>query len=229
MKKLGIIGGIAPPSTVEYYKLLTKLYNKESQYPEYPNLMINSLDLNRVLPLLINGKTEDLAKLLLKEIEVLKMAGCTLVGIASNAAHLVITQVVKGSTLPIVSIIDAAKNVALSQNMKRLGLIGTKFVMNMKLYRNVFMDANLKIIVPNSSDQDFIHKRYIDELIHGEFNSKTKLEFINLILKFQKENKLDGIILGGTELPILLDMEELDGIPLLDTTRIHVEALLQAL
>lgn len=224
MTLLGIVGGIAPESTIDYYRRLVSIYRARRNDGTYPRILINSIDLNKLLALAGAGDLTAMADYLTQEVSVLAKAGAAVALFASNTPHLVFAAVQARSTIPLVSIVEAACLSAKSSGLKRVGLLGTKFTMQATFYPEVFSDHGIEVISPNLEEQDVVHSRYVGELIEGVFLAETRAQILAVIEAMVRRENLDGIVLAGTELPLLLRAEEIAGVPLLDTTGIHVSA-----
>jgi aspartate racemase len=229
MKLLGIIGGTGPESTMDYYRLFISTYRKHRPDGSYPPLLINSIDLTKLLSLV---STHDLATLtvyLLHEIRRLAQAGATLGLLAANTPHIVFDELQQGSPVPLISIVETVCEAAVSQQLKRVGLFGPRFTMQGGFYQKVFERKGIGLILPDIAEQEYIHTHYMTELVKGIFRSETREHFIAIARRLREKQGIDGLILGGTELPLLLrDESEID-MPLLDTTRLHVERAVEEL
>jgi aspartate racemase len=229
MKTIGIIGGIAPGSTIEYYRLLVDLYLRKYPDGNYPSIMINSINLKKMLDLIAAGRLKEVTAFLVEEIGRLEKAGAQIAILASNTPHLVFEEIQRDSPLPLVSIVEAAMETASELGLKKLGLIGTKFTMNGGFYPRVFSRAGIEICLPSSEEQEFIHEKYISELIRMNFLPETRERLTRIIERMKNEDGIEAMILGGTELPLILTDPRAAGIPLLDTTLIHAERVISIL
>ncbi|HJY76396.1 MAG TPA: amino acid racemase [Burkholderiales bacterium] len=221
MKTLGIIGGIAPASTIEYYRLLVAGWRE--RMPGYPPVLIDSIDLDRVLGMVASQAFGALTDYLSDEIQRLSRAGAHLALLASNTPHVVFDSLRERSPIPLVSIVEATCSAVRALGLKRPGLIGTRFTMQGSFYPEVFSKHGISLLKPSESDQAFIHDKYIGELAKGVFLTETRERILGIAGRMRKELRMDGLILGGTELPLLLRTDSLDGMPLLDTAKIHVD------
>ena len=229
MKLLGIIGGIAPGSTIEYYRLLVDGWRQRMPGKGYPPVIINSIDLDRMLAMVGAQEFGALSQYLLDEIQRLARAGAQLALLASNTPHVIFDTLRERSPLPLISIVEATCNAARALGLKRPGLIGTRFTMQGSFYPEVFSRHGMTVLRPGDADQAFIHEKYMGELVNGVFASQTRDRVLAIAERMRKELGMDGLILGGTELPLLLRAESHAGIPLLDTTKIHVAEALTCL
>ena len=229
MKILGVIGGIAPASTIEYYRLLIEGWRQKMPGRGYPPIIINSIDLDRLLAMVGAQAFGALSQYLLDEIQRLARAGAQLALLASNTPHVVFDTLRERSPLPLISIVEATCNAARALGLKRPGLIGTRFTMQGSFYPEVFSRHGMTLLRPGDAEQAFIHEKYMSELVNGVFSSQTRDRMLAVADRMRKELGMDGLILGGTELPLLLRADSHGGIPLLDTTKIHVDDALARL
>ena len=227
MKTLGIIGGIAPESTIDYYRTIIALYRERKPDGSYPPILINSIDLQRVLATVGAGQLDALADWMLTELEKLEGAGADFAIMASNTPHLVFDEIERRASIPLISIVAATCEVGRTRGLKRLALFGTKFTMQGRSYRDVFARKDIAVVVPDAADQDYIHEKYMGELVAGVFLPETRAGLLAVVDRMQEHANVDGVILGGTELPLILRDPAHDGIPLLNTTRIHCEAAVE--
>jgi aspartate racemase len=228
MKTLGIVGGIAPGSTMDYYRLLISEYREAKQDGVYPSILINSIDLTRLLDLVGGGRLEELTDWLVREVDRLARAGAELGILASNTPHIVFDELAARSAIPLLSIVEAASEAAGHLGLRSVGLLGTRFTMQGRFYPDVFGRRGIAVGVPSPEDQAYVHEKYLRELIPGEFRSDTRQDFLAVIERL-RQNGAEGVLLGGTELPLLLRATEAGGLPLLDTTRIHVRRAVAAM
>jgi len=224
MKTLGIIGGLGPEATIEYYRTIIAVYRERKPDDSYPQFLINSVDLSKVVALIRANDRASLIKYLLEEIQKLANAGADFGLIAANTPHIVFDDVEKQSLIPLLSIIRAAGAAAKERGLKKLGLFGTRFTMQGKFYPEVFSKAGIELIVPDPDDQDYIHDKYMNELVPGIFLPETREKLLAVVDRLKAKIDIDGIILAGTELPLILRDPAHNGIPFLDTMKIHAEA-----
>ena len=224
MKTLGMIGGVGPESTVDYYQRIVSLYRERNPDGSYPRLIINSIDLTRGRALIDANDRSGLTKYLVEEIQKLVKAGADFGLIAANTPHIVFNEVARESPIPLISIVEATCAAAKARGLKKLGLFGTRYTMQAKFFPDVFSKEGIALIVPEPADQDYIHEKYFDELVLGKFLPETREKLLSIVDRLKAKIDIDGVILAGTELPLILRDAAHNGIPLLDTTKIHVEA-----
>lgn len=226
MKTLGIIGGIAPESTVACYRQLIAAYRARTQDDSYPPILINSIDLTRMLGYASSGDLDGLAGYITAEVEKLARGGADVGMLASNLPHLVFDQIASRSPIPLISIVEAARDYAAAHGHKTLGLFGARFTMQSDFYDRVFAPAGIALVRPQGDDLIYVQEKYLGELAKAIFLPETR-EGLLAVVDRLKAQGIDGVILGGTELPLLLTEPSHNGIPLLDTGRIHVARVIE--
>ena len=224
MKTLGLIGGTGPESTIEYYRLLTAKYREQAD-GHSPPLIITSIDLKQMIDWMSTGNLAAVADGLTEEFERLHKAGADIGALTANTAHIVFDELQQRSPIPLVSMIEATCEEAQARGLKTLGLFGTRYTMQAPFYPNVFSRAGLKLVIPTQPEQDYVHEIYLGELLKDVFLPETRARLLEIADEMKHRDNIDGLILGGTELPLLLRAEVHNGLPLLDTTRIHVNKL----
>jgi aspartate racemase len=224
MKTLGIIGGVGPESTIDYYRSIIRLYRQRKGDGSYPEIVINSIDLKREMDLVEHNQLGELTTCLLEELEKLARAGADFGLIASNTPHIVFDDLRPRSPIPLISIVEATCEAAKTMDLKRVGVFGTSFTMQGRFYRDVFSRAGVELVVPDSKDQQYVHDKYMNELVNGVFLPETREGLLKIVDRLRQTRKIQGLILGGTELPLVLKEEMHNGLPILNTTKIHVEA-----
>jgi len=229
MKTVGIIGGIGPESTVEYYRFIIDGYRARQTDGSYPSIIINSIDLSKLIRWMNAGDLDSVTDYLVSEIEKLERAGVNFAVLASNTPHIVFKQVRARVSLPMISIVETTRDRARDLNLQRPALFGTRFTMEGKFYPEVFAEAGISIVIPNEVERAFIHEKYMGELLNNIFLPETREHLIAIVNQMKRRDGIDGLILGGTELPLILRDAEMEGVPFLDTTRIHVERIIEAL
>ena len=222
-KLIGIIGGIGPESTIDYYRLFVSIYRERRPEGGYPPLLINSIDLARALKLVSSNDLAGLASYLLEEIHRLARAGATHGLLSSNTPHIVFDEIEAASPIPLISIVDTACRAAAERKLKRVGLFGTRFTMQGGFYQKVFAREGIEVAIPESSDQKFIHDTYLNELVNGIVRPETRERYIAIARGMKSAQGIEALILGGTELPLLLRGAIDIGVILLDTAHLHVE------
>lgn len=222
MTILGIVGGIAPGSTVDYYRLLIDGYRAARPDGSYPPLIINSIDMTRMLGLIGAGRLDEVTDYLSAEIERLARAGAGVGLLASNTPHIVFDRLAERSPIPLISIVESAAQAASTLGARTVGLLGTRFTMEGRFYPDGFGRAGIAVRTPGAEDRAYVHAAYMGELVAGDFRPETRARVLDVIGRLQDAG-VEAVVLAGTELPLLLRGRDGSGIPLLDTTRLHVE------
>ena len=240
MKTVGIIGGVGPESTIEYYRLIIGAYRErasgtgvpsldsdaqDAPATSYPSIIINSVNVNRLLAWMKVGDLASVTDYLAAELERLARAGVDFGVIAANTPHIVFDELQERSPIPLLSIVEATRDEARARGMKRVGLFGTRFTMQAQFYPEVFSRAGMQIIVPNEEEQSYIHEKYLGELLNDIFSPETREGLLAIVDRMRAREDIEGLILGGTELPLILRDISHSGVPFLDTTRIHVDRI----
>ena len=227
MKRVGLVGGLGPESTVDYYRRIIEKWHRTDPATA-PALMIDSLDVRLALRLVKDDRPA-LVKYLRASVERLASAGVDFVALTANTPHVVFGELSAGSPVPLLSIVEACAHEAERRRLRRLILLGTQFTMDEPFYHDVFARHRLEVFVPAESDREWVHDRYVNQLLVGQFRDETRDELVALISRLKDEHDADGVILGGTELPLLLTTQTIADLPVLDTTDLHVAAIVERL
>jgi len=222
VKTAGVVGGMGPESTIDYYRLLIAEYRSRSRDGSYPPILINSIDLTRMVRLIETRELDALTDYLAGEVLKLATAGADFAVLSANTPHIVFDQVRARSPVPMISIVEATCEQALALGLKRVGLLGTRFTMQEEFYPAAFSRRGIAVVTPGSEDQAFIHEKYMGELLKGIFLPGTRERLLAIVRGLQERHHVDGIVLAGTELPLILRDAPDPGVPFLDTTTIHV-------
>jgi aspartate racemase len=224
MKILGIIGGLGPESTIDYYGRIIALYRERRRDGSYPQFLINSIDMRKGLDFMDANNLTGMADYLLEEIGKLARAGATFGLISANTPHIVFDEIASKSLIPLISIVEATCAAAKARMLKRLALLGTRYTMQATFYPKVFSREGIKLVLPDAKDQHYIHDKYLNELVSGKLLPETREGLLAIVDRMKVMRGIDGVILAGTELPLILRDADYKGVPFLDTTKIHCEA-----
>lgn len=227
MKTVGIIGGIGPESTIEYYRLILAGHRERQHDGSSARIIINSIDLKKLLDLVAAKAMPGVTDYLAGEVEKLAAAGADFGLLASNTPHIVFNDLAQRSRIPLVSIVEATCAAAKAQGLKKLALFGTRFTMMGGFYPEVFSREGIHLALPEPAEQDYIHEKYLGELVNGIIKAETRDGLLAIVTRMRKRDGIDGVILGGTELPLILPPGSKSDVPLLDTTRIHAQAVVE--
>ena len=225
MRKIGIIGGLSAESSIEYYKILVKEYNKIKGGASSPLLIIDSLDLEAVTNHVAKGEWDKVQQIILQSARNLESAGSEVIIIATNTMHKVFYEVEEKIDVPMISIIETTAESIQSRGFKKIGLLGTIYTMQSDFYHKVLLKYNIETIVPSQEDQEIINKVIFDELTYHILTAESKKKYQDVIERLHKKGA-EGVILGCTEIPLLIKQED-SPIPVFDTTTIHAMATLK--
>jgi aspartate racemase len=204
-------------------------YRERRPDGSYPSIVIDSIDMQKMLGLIAADELGAVTDYLTNEVERLANAGADCGLLASNTPHLVFEEVRRRSRIPLVSIVESACEAAKEMGLTKLGLFGTRFTMQGRFYPDVFSKARIALATPAGDEQTYIHDKYMNELVRGIFLPETRARLLAIVDRMREHDRIQGVILGGTELPLILRETAHAGIPLLDTTRIHVRAMVARL
>ncbi len=229
MVVVGIIDGIAPESTVDYYRGIIQQYRARAGHDRDPRILINSLNLTALVQLVTTNRLDELAGLLLEELGRLARAGADFGLLAANTPHIVFDPLVPATPIPLVSIVDATAAATHVGGFRSVALLGTRFTMEAGFYPPAFARLGIRVVLPNDEEREYIHGKYMGELIRGEFRPETRAGVLSVIQALRMRDPVDAIVLGGSELPLLLRDAPDFPCAMLDTTAIHVESVVSRL
>ena len=227
MATLGIVGGLGPESTIDYYRRILEAWERVEPGTA-PSIVIDSLDVRKGLRL-VETDLPALAEYLLESLRRLAGAGVDFAAMTANTPHIVFDDLAARSPVPLLSIVEVCAREARERGLRRLALLGTRFTMEAPFYPEVCARHGVAVAIPDDADRTWVHQRYVEELLRGDFRDDTRQQFIDLVRRLRDDQGVDGVILGGTELPLLLREPVIAGIPALDTTALHVAAIVERL
>jgi aspartate racemase len=221
---LGIVGGTGPESTIDYYRSLVATWRRRVPDGSYPRVIINSIEAGRVFKSLGDGDFAGVGRVLGPALMALASAGCERALLASNASHLALDKIDPPSPIPLIHIVDTARGAAASAGHRRLGLLGTRFVMESDLYPVRLKPAGLQVIIPSAEERELVHGIYFGELVQGIVRDESRQALTSVVDAMRLRDQIDAVILGGTELALILTEPTCAGIPVLNTAQIQVDA-----
>lgn len=227
MNIAGLVGGLGPESTIDYYRRILELWKAE-QPAMLPALVIDSLDVNRGIAL-VQSDRPGLADYLLASVERLHRAGCAFAAITANTPHVVFDEVAARSPIPLLSIVETCAEEAAARGLRCVGLLGTGFTMSAPFYPDVFGRRGIEVRTPDAQARAWLHDRYLGELLDGVFLDQTREGVAKIVTDLAEREGIDAVVLAGTELPLLIRSDRVAGLPLLDTTELHVRAIVRRL
>lgn len=220
-RRIGILGGISHESTLRYYELIhEKHYRSRGDY-HYPEVVVFSLDFQRFTDLEDRGDTEGYIGYIMEGVRSLEAAGAEFVVMAANSPHAVFDQVQEKAGVPLISIAEVTADEAMREGLRTLLLLGIRFTMRSTFYREVCGRHGIDVVTPSEVEQDEIDRIIFDELVRGIVGDESRRRLLEIIGGYD----VDGVILGCTELPLILGQEDA-GVRVLDTVELHVEAAL---
>ncbi|RBW56470.1 aspartate/glutamate racemase family protein [Tenacibaculum sp. E3R01] len=219
MKTIGLIGGITPQSTIMYYQVLNNLASKEYGDKHSAKVIINSVDFGEISKLQSEGKWDVLDGIMANAAKSLENAGATSILICANTMHLTIEAIRKVVQIPVIHIAEATGEQILEKKISKVALLGTKYTMEKTFYIDVLKSMGIEVIIPEKVDREIVHTIIYDELSKGVLKATSKEAYITIINKLENKGA-EGIILGCTEIPLLIQQEDVS-IPVFDTTTIH--------
>lgn len=220
MKKIGLIGGMSWESTQEYYRIINEEVRNRLGGLHSAKIVMDSVDFAEIEKLQHEGKWSQLGDMLAESAQNLERAGADCVLICTNTMHKCADQVAASVQIPLIHLAEATGELVKQQGLERIGLLGTKFTMEQDFYKGRLTEKfGLDVIVPNDEDREVIHHVIYDELCLGNVQGASKVKYLEIIRKMIDDGA-EGIILGCTEIPLLVSQEDVS-VPVFDTTYIH--------
>jgi len=227
MATVGLVGGLGPESTIDYYRRILEGWARHDPTTA-PSIVIDSLDVQRALDLVARDHAA-LAEYLLASLERLARAGATFVAMTANTPHIVFDDLAARAPVPLLSIVEVCAREARARGLRRVALLGTRFTMEAPFYPDVLARSGVAVVIPDEAERDWVHARYVGELLKGEFREDTRAGFVASVQRLRDKERVEGVVLGGTDLPLLLPTPTIAGLPALDTTALHVGAIVDRL
>lgn len=225
MKKLGLVGGMRPESTIPYYHDIVYGVSEKLGKNQFPKLTIENVNVFDILRLCGEQKYDELTDYLMEAIDNLTKSGAEFAALSANTPHIVFDRLQVRSKIPLISIVEAARDEAVKRHLRKIGLLGTIFTMTGDFFKSPFEKSGIEIVVPNETEMHFINDKISSELELGIVKEETLKRFQEIIGRMKKENDIEAVVLGCTELPLLLN-DEVSPVPCLDTMKIHIETLI---
>ncbi|HYQ57711.1 MAG TPA: amino acid racemase [Draconibacterium sp.] len=229
MKKIGIIGGLGPEATIDYYKAIINFFNLKNETGDnvYPEVVIYSVDMWKFVGYLNNNQKEEAVDYIVERLKSLEKAGVDFAILSANTPHLLFSEIQQKVSIPLISIVEACAREAKKLGVKKCGLIGTQFTMKNNFYQKVFQHFNIEIAVPDPVQIEYINQKVFNEIEVGIFKDDTKNAFLNILTEMKQKLGIEAVILGCTEFPLMFTEESYLEMPYLNTTKIHVEEILK--
>lgn len=220
MKTIGLIGGMSWESSKVYYELINKKVKEELGGSHSAKSIMASVDFSEIEALTFAGKWDEMGQMMAKVAQQLEAAGAESIILCTNTIHLVSSFITEAVSVPFLHIADATGESIKKQKLKKVGLLGTRFTMEKDFYSRVLLDNHgIETVIPNETSRQIVHDIIYNELVKGEIKEESREAFRQIVIELENEG-VEGIILGCTELPLLLSSQD-SNVPFFDTTRIH--------
>lgn len=220
--KFGIVGGIGPASTIDYYNGIIGLYTAKTN--KYPELVIESVDMNAMLDFFTHSDYDGICRLIVSALQNLKNAKASYAAIASNTPHIIFDKIKKISPLPLVSIIDETCKFTFSAGYKKVLVLGTSFTMKSGMYETALQKYQIDAVIPSLEDIKILHNIIFPNLENGIIIPEEKQKMISISETYISKYKINAVILGCTEIPLMIKENNLS-VPAINTTQIHINAI----
>ena len=219
---------MGPQSTMPYYMNIVYGVQNRTSKDFFPNLTIESLNVFEILKMIGEDRFEELTDHFVKALKNLKAAGADFAALTANTAHIVFDRLKEQSPLPLVSIVEATADEAAGRGLKKVALLGTRFTMERDFYKKPFERVGINVVIPNEDERRFIDEKIASELEYGTVLPETLERFVGIIGRMAADDGIEAVILGCTELPLLLN-DSVSPIPCLDTVKIHANTLIEGI
>ena len=226
MKKIGLVGGTGPESTLMYYKELNSRIDKLTGGKAMPDIAIESVNFRRAWEYVTTADYEKLSDYLAEKVNSLYNGGAEIISLTAATMHIVMDELAAKTKAELISIPKIISDEVVSLGMKKVGLLGTIFTMEQDYMKKDLLDAGVEVYIPEKEDRELVAKRIYEELEVGVVKESTLQEFVDIINKMKKDNGIEAVILGCTELPLLLNSENTP-LPCLDSVEIHIRKLIE--
>lgn len=227
LKTLGLVGGMSWESTAIYYRLLNEIVRERLGGLHSAKLLLWSFDFAEIAERQHAGDWQGAGALLVEAARGLEAAGAHGLVICTNTMHKLADQVQAAVSIPLIHIADATAQAVVQAKVKRPALLATRFTMEQDFYKGRLTDKyGLQPVVPDRTGRDMVHRVIYDELCQGVVSSDSKAAYVEEVGRLRRDEKIDGLIMGCTEITMLIDQGDFD-IPVFDTTRIHAEAAVE--
>ncbi len=226
MKKLGLLGGMGPESTISYYHDIVYGVQKRVGYDMFPELTIESIDLYKWVKLCEEKKYDLLTQYTLEAVNKVAYCGADFAVLSANTAHIIFDELSEKSPIPLISIVEATCAEAKKQGFTKIGLMGTGFTMENDFFKKPFVKSGIDVFIPDKNDIEYIHGKIYSELVYEIVKPETQKEFIRIAEKMKKDYGIQALVLGCTELPMVFQ-EAAVSVPYLDTVQIHVNTIIE--
>jgi aspartate racemase len=219
VKTIGLVGGTGWISTIDYYRIINQEVNKRLGGQTTGKILLYSVDFGEIDAFHAKGDVDGVGALLTEAARKLVSIGADCILLCANTMHMHAERVQEAVSVPLIHIVDATSKQIRMEGMKKIGLLGTRMTMEKEFYRKKLNDAGIEVVIPEKEEREFIQRTINDELVKTLFLPKSKQGFLDIIQRLQGQGA-EGVILGCTEIPLLIKQEDTN-LPVFDTTRIH--------
>lgn len=227
MKTAGLIGGMSWESTLLYYKIINEYIKNKLGSLYSAKCILYSVNFEEISKMQQSGDWEKCGRILGETAAKLETAGADFIVICTNTMHKVVPEIKKYINIPVIHIAEAASRRIVSSGIKNIGLLGTKYTIQEDFYKKILIDKGLNVVIPDEDEIEFINNVIFSELCCGKINTESKKKFLEIVEKLKKKGA-EGVILGCTEIVMLISQKDVD-IPVFDTTEIHAETAAELL
>lgn len=223
MKTIGLLGGMSWESSLSYYKIINQYTNQILGEQNNAKSILYTVNFQEIEQLQHQDRWEEATQILIEACKALENANADFIVICTNTMHKLLPEIQKHIKTPFLHIAKATANEIKKQGIKKVGLLGTKFTMQEDFYKDILVQENLEVVIPNEKDMDTIHDIIYNELCLGDIKPSSKQKYIDIINKMQG---IEGVILGCTEIGLLVSSEDLS-IKAFDTAEIHAKGAVE--
>lgn len=225
MKTIGLIGGMSWESSAIYYELINKRVKELLGGFHSAKCILNSVDFAEIEKLQREDNWKELNTIMVNSAKELENAGVDLIILCTNTMHLCSEEIIKNISIPFLHIANATALEIKAKGLNKIALLGTKFTMEKDFYRNILNNHGITTLLPNENDREIIHQIIFKELVLGNMQDNSREEFKRIIKDLELKGS-EGVILGCTEIPLLITSDDVN-IPVFDTTKIHAESAVE--
>lgn len=226
MKKIGLVGGTGPESTLMYYKELNTRIDRMTNGTEMPDIAVESVNFRRAWGYVSAGEYGLLADYLAEKVNSLRAGGAEVISLTAGTMHIVLEDLLRKTQVPLVSIPRAVCREAQARGYRKIGLLGTIFTMEQDYMKTDFREAGIEVVIPDKADRELVAKRILEELENGIVKESTLKEFQEIIRGMRDRDGIEAVVLGCTELPLILNPDNCP-VPCLDSVEIHINELIR--
>ena len=226
MKKIGLVGGTGPESTLMYYKELNTRIDRMTNGTEMPDIAVESVNFRRAWGYVSAGEYGLLADYLAEKVNSLRAGGAEVISLTAGTMHIVLEDLLRKTQVPLVSIPRAVCREAQARGYRKIGLLGTIFTMEQDYMKIDFREAGIEVVIPDKADRELVAKRILEELENGIVKESTLKEFQEIIRGMRDRDGIEAVVLGCTELPLILNPDNCP-VPCLDSVEIHINELIR--